>query len=63
MLCCQDDHENLLRPALGHPHKIPELQALCDREAARHEDYVQAVQEKTTALQVTLHSTQQLSPF
>ncbi|XP_071097132.1 coiled-coil domain-containing protein 180-like [Haliotis cracherodii] len=47
----QVEHQKQLRPALGHPHQVAALQALCEKEAARNADYLAAVQEQTADLQ------------
>lgn len=47
----QQEHSHLLRPTLGHPHAEDSLKALCEKEEARHKDYVAAVEKHTKDLQ------------
>lgn len=47
----QQEHSHLLRPTLGHPHAEDSLKALCEKEEARHRDYVAAVEKHTKDLQ------------
>lgn len=49
----QQEHSHLLRPTLGHPHAEDSLKALCEKEEARHKDYVAAVEKHTKDLQVS----------
>lgn len=49
----QQEHSHLLRPTLGHPHAEDSLKALCEKEEARHRDYVAAVEKHTKDLQVS----------
>ncbi|ESP05024.1 hypothetical protein LOTGIDRAFT_156279 [Lottia gigantea] len=50
----QTDHQNELRPSLGHPHQQPELDKLCEKEKKRHEEYLQLVQTQLTELKASL---------
>ncbi|XP_076436919.1 coiled-coil domain-containing protein 180-like isoform X2 [Babylonia areolata] len=47
----QKDHENSLRPNMGHPHHAPQLEALCQQESQRHDQYMTAVAKQTKILQ------------
>ncbi|KAL8612782.1 hypothetical protein ACOMHN_033452 [Nucella lapillus] len=47
----QKSHENSLRPTMGHPHLVPELDALCQQESERHDQYLMAVAKQTRSLQ------------
>ncbi|KAK7094377.1 coiled-coil domain-containing protein 180-like isoform X2 [Littorina saxatilis] len=48
----QKEHENSLRPTMGHPHHAPGLEALCQQESERHDDYLIAIAKQTKTLQV-----------
>ena len=48
----QREHEHLLRPNLGHPHQKDKLAALYDQETQRHKEYLDAVDMRTSTLQV-----------
>ncbi|WAR30538.1 CC180-like protein [Mya arenaria] len=47
----QKEHEQNLRPNLGHPHQEGRLAELCRQETERHNQYLAAVDEQTMALQ------------
>lgn len=47
----QMEHENSLRPNMGHPHLAPQLEVLCGKESQRHDEYHSAVAKLTKSLQ------------
>ncbi|KAL4219460.1 hypothetical protein ACF0H5_022039 [Mactra antiquata] len=47
----QGEHQHLLRPALGHPHQKDKLEALCQTEKDRHQEYIDAVEKHAKTLQ------------
>ncbi|KAH3795800.1 hypothetical protein DPMN_149361 [Dreissena polymorpha] len=47
----QKQHEQSLRPSLGHPHQQGILTELCNQETDRHNKYLAAVEAQTKALQ------------
>lgn len=48
----QYEHQNELRPTLGHPNQQPELDRLCEKENTRKEEYLACVEKNSEALQV-----------
>ncbi|XP_050389125.1 coiled-coil domain-containing protein 180 isoform X2 [Patella vulgata] len=47
----QNEHQNSLRPTLGHPHQKESLMALCEKENKRHEEYLELVEKRSQELQ------------
>ncbi|XP_041370743.1 coiled-coil domain-containing protein 180-like [Gigantopelta aegis] len=47
----QQEHKNLLRPPLGHPHQQEALNRLCEKEAVRHTDFLEAVEQEMKSRQ------------
>ncbi|CAH1787861.1 unnamed protein product [Owenia fusiformis] len=47
------EHENILRPSLGHPHAADELAELCNSEEERRKQYLKNLDEHTKLLQHT----------
>lgn len=47
----QREHENSLRPTLGHPHLAPQLEILGQQESVRHQDNLMFIAQQTQSLQ------------
>ena len=45
--------EDRLRPALGHPNRVSELQALCQKEEERHASVLQCLSQYFQSTQVS----------
>ncbi|XP_064616781.1 coiled-coil domain-containing protein 180-like [Liolophura sinensis] len=50
----QINHQNMLRPSLGHPQQREELEALTKAESQRHDDYIHAVNQHAAERQSAL---------
>ncbi len=46
----QFDHQNELRPTLGHPNQVAVLSALCDQEEQRRAENLEGVEQHTQTL-------------